>query len=96
MSSQQECSREAREANGPRAPTQRRMISAMIASAPEGHTCDELEVLLQLPHQTASARIRELAASAEIHTQGKRKTRRGRNACVWFPLFRQIYLEEIT
>lgn len=49
-----------------------------------GLTCDEVETLLNLSHQTASARIRGLRSGGWIRDSGKRrKTRRGRSAVVW-------------
>lgn len=50
-----------------------------------GATCDEVEAALDLRHQTASARIRELFLQGKIYDSGqKRKTRSGRSAVVWF------------
>lgn len=47
-------------------------------------TCDEVEVALGLRHQTASARVRELALMNKIVNSGKRrKTGSGRLAIVW-------------
>jgi len=47
-------------------------------------TCDELECMTGLPHQTASARIRELFQRGMVQDSGeKRQTRSGRNAIVW-------------
>ena len=54
-----------------------------IASLVGGATCDEIEAALNLRHQTASARIRELALAKRIKAKGTRKTRSGRNADVW-------------
>jgi predicted transcriptional regulator len=49
-----------------------------------GHTCDEIEELLSMRHQTASARIRELELMGSIiKTERKRPTRSGRNARVY-------------
>ena len=49
-------------------------------------TCDEIEVELAMRHQTASARIRELALAGHIYDDGqRRKTRSGRFAVVWHP-----------
>lgn len=49
-----------------------------------GSTCDEVEVDLDMIHQTASARIRELFLFGEIEKAGeRRKTRRNRNAEVY-------------
>lgn len=47
-------------------------------------TCDEIEVALGMRHQTASARIRELALLGRIVDSGiRRQTRSGRFAVVW-------------
>jgi predicted transcriptional regulator len=51
---------------------------------PEGATCDEVEEALGLRHQTASARINELAHRFQrIAPHGTRATRSGRKATVW-------------
>jgi len=53
-------------------------------SCPRGLTCDEIEVALGLAHQTASARVRELAQAKEITDSGRRRpTRTGRKAVVY-------------
>lgn len=49
-----------------------------------GLTCDEVERSLGLRHQTASARIRDLALRSHIVDSGERRvTRSGRKAVVW-------------
>ena len=49
-----------------------------------GSTDDELEVTLHLLHQTASSARRWLVMAGLIaETDGRRKTRTGRNAVVW-------------
>ena len=49
-----------------------------------GATCDEVEQLLGLRHQTCSARIWELhRKELLVRTSTKRKTRSGRNAFVY-------------
>ncbi len=49
-----------------------------------GSTCDEIELALNMRHQTASARVRELALTGRIRDSGnRRKTRSGRQAVVW-------------
>jgi len=49
-----------------------------------GATCDEVEVALELRHQTASARVRELALGGLIFDTGRRRqTRSGRAARVY-------------
>ena len=49
-----------------------------------GATCDEVEWVSGLRHQTASARVYELRKRSRIVDSGRRrKTRSGRNAIVW-------------
>lgn len=49
-----------------------------------GHTCDEVEVLTGLTHQTASARFNDLQRLGRIVDSGERRlTRRKRRAIVW-------------
>ena len=49
-----------------------------------GATCDDVEVALDMKHQTASARLRELAQEERIVDSGRRgKTRSGRSAVIW-------------
>jgi hypothetical protein len=65
-------------------------VRAFIASrTTEGATCDEVEVALNLSHQTASARMRGLKVMGEIvETKRTRPTRRGRPAAVHtLPMF---------
>jgi hypothetical protein len=63
-----------------------------IRNSPNGMTCDEAEVALGMPHQTCSARFRDLAKSEPpfiVKKKGfdgsdlKRDTRSGRAAFVW-------------
>lgn len=50
----------------------------------QGATCDEVEVRLAMRHQTASARVRELALRDRVVDSGtRRRTRSGRTAIVW-------------
>lgn len=59
-------------------------IEVRIGRTKEGLTCDEVEVQLDLRHQTASARIRELRSEGRIYDTGERRpTRSGRPAIVW-------------
>jgi len=52
----------------------------------EGTTCDDVERITGLTHQTASARVNELAADGEITPNGQRKTRSGKPAAAyWLP-----------
>ena len=49
-----------------------------------GATCDEVEQMYCMRHQTASARIRELFLAGKIVDSGERRaTRSGRSAVVW-------------
>ncbi len=49
-----------------------------------GLTCDQVEVVLNLIHQTASAEIRHLVQAGLLVDSGaKRKTRTGCKATVW-------------
>lgn len=60
-------------------------ILALITDhAERGATCDEVEVLLNLSHQTCSARFWDLHKRDFIGDSGKRRrTRSDRNAVVW-------------
>ena len=52
----------------------------------EGSTCDEVEVVLNLRHQTASCFIRFMTQEGVLKDSGsKRLTRSGRTAIVWIP-----------
>lgn len=67
----------------PRAGSDARRILGLIRLH-GGLTCDEVEVLTNLPHQTASARIRGLRSGGWITDGGRRRlTQRGRSAVVW-------------
>ena len=63
----------------------RQMVFAVIVAAGDaGRTDDEIEVQTGLPHQTASARRRELVLAGRISDTGlRRTTRSGRKAAVW-------------
>jgi len=63
----------------------RRLVFQTITRAgSEGHTDDELEVLLCLRHQSVSARRRELVVAEKLEDSGRRRTTRsGRTAIVW-------------
>jgi hypothetical protein len=55
-----------------------------FVEAPGGATCDEVECLSRLPHQTASARLKGLRDKGLIKFSGaKRPTRTGRAAMVY-------------
>lgn len=60
------------------------ILELVRGAGANGHTCDEVEVKLDLTHQTASARVHDLMRAGEIVLAGfKRPTRSGRNATVW-------------
>lgn len=67
------------------APTMRKRVFDAIRDADsKGMTDDELEVALDMTHQSASARRRELVKSGDVIDSGKtRETRSGRSAIVW-------------
>lgn len=57
---------------------------AIAAKGDHGATCDEIEVATGLSHQTASARVHELAKLGGIEDSGRRRpTRSGRKAAVY-------------
>ena len=57
-------------------------VYGSIAAA--GKTCDEIEALLGLSHQTVSARVRDLVKADRVYDTGERRaTRSGRKAIVW-------------
>lgn len=71
-----------------------KVLAAVVAAGSAGMTCDEIEVALGLRHQTASARVRELAKAGAIRSAWQagppnlrhkktRLTRSGRSAQVW-------------
>lgn len=70
---------------------QNMVLDVVLAKGTEGATCDEVEVTLEMPHQTASARINELKENdvetgrpQMLYDSGKRrKTRHGQLATVW-------------
>lgn len=65
--------------------TLRGAIYSFIAGSPRGATCDEIEVALNLRHQTASARLRELQLSGWVLTNKDiRRTRSARWAHVYY------------
>ena len=61
-----------------------RVFAHVQEQGARGATCDEIEEALDLKHQTASARVRELALRGDLEDSGKRRdTRSGRKAVVW-------------
>lgn len=69
-----------------------RQVRSAVADATNGLTCSEIEELLDMKHQTASARLRDLQKAGFIEWKinpetGKhytRKTSSGRNGKVYF------------
>ena len=87
-----ETSAAAAESIKPHVNTLCRRVLDCIASMPAGLTCDQAECILNLSHQTCSARFRDLASSQppsiqklvlEDGSYAKRKTRSGRSAFVY-------------
>jgi hypothetical protein len=61
-----------------------RVLRAIASGGASGFTCDEVEVLTGMAHQTCSARVNELMRKGRIVDTGqRRKTRSGRKAVVW-------------
>lgn len=61
----------------------RRKVYNLIGSS-RGLTCDEVEAITNLRHQTASARIRELVLQGRLYdSKERRATRSGRMAAVY-------------
>lgn len=80
---ERDTSRAAAEAIEPSAGSLRGMVLDLIRYRGNA-TDDEIESELDLRHQTASARRRELVLGGLIFDSGlRRKTRSGRNAIVW-------------
>jgi hypothetical protein len=64
-----------------------RVYAFVKAQGACGATCDEVEAALGLSHQSASARLRELALKDRVvDSCGRRLTRLGRKAIVWYSL----------
>jgi len=78
-------SREAAVSIAPDSNRLRALVLGFIAkNGRRGATCSEVEEALSMRHQTASARMRELALADRIVDTGlRRKTTSGRNAAVW-------------
>lgn len=61
-----------------------RVLAHLVEVGDDGATCDEVEQALELSHQTASARLRELVLKGRAEDSGQRRTTRsGRKAAVW-------------
>lgn len=65
--------------------SKRRAIYGLIKTREvEGATCDEIEVALELRHQSASSLIRSMTKDDLLYaTTERRMTRSGRKAIVW-------------
>lgn len=62
----------------------RAQIVEAVNTFEQGLTCDEIEVLFDMKHQTASARCRDLVKAEKIIDSGERRlTRSGRAAIVY-------------
>ena len=62
-------------------------VLSVIRSGPDGRTDDEVEVITELSHQSASARRRGLVLKGLVKDSGtRRKTRSGRTAVVWIAI----------
>jgi hypothetical protein len=60
-----------------------KVVSFVKGCGYQGATSDEVEQELDMPHQTASARMTEALAKNELRRNGeRRKTRSGRSAAV--------------
>ena len=60
------------------------ILSHLTIMRDVGATCDQIERALGLRHQTASARLRELAMQRRIVDSGERRiASSGRKAAVW-------------
>jgi hypothetical protein len=61
-----------------------RVLETISACKYQGATCDEVEQILRMTHQTCSARFNDLAGEGKIvRTEKRRKTRSSRPAGVY-------------
>lgn len=60
-----------------------KLYTLIESSGAHGLSCDEVEAITELSHQTASPRINELAKAGRIVSTEKRLTRSGRKANIW-------------
>lgn len=81
---QSETSKQAAEEIHLSAKSLRELVFKFIEKHSLGATCDEVEVALNLRHQTASARITELRLASRLVARGTRPTRSGRRADILF------------
>ena len=88
-----ETSRDAAESIKPHVNAMAAKVLKCISQMPQGLTCEQVEQILGMKHQTASARIRDLATCEpplivigvdEDHKIIRRKTSGGRTARVYF------------
>ena len=80
----QETSLQARRSQEDKASTDCMAVYNRLRKYPRGATCDRLEQVLGMSHQTTSARINDLARRGKIVDSGRReKTRTGRPAICW-------------
>lgn len=80
----QETSLQAHKSQKDKAPLDRVAILARLRKYRTGTTCDKLEQVLNMSHQTTSARINDLVRMGKIVDSGRRaKTRTGRLAICW-------------
>lgn len=80
----QETSLNAHASQKDKAPSDCATILARIRKYRTGTTCDKLEQVLGMSHQTTSARINDLVRKGRIRDSGRReKTRTGRLAICW-------------
>ena len=80
----QETSLQAHKSQKDKAPSDCATILTWIRKYRTGTTCDKLEQVLNMSHQTTSARINDLVRKGRIRDSGRReKTRTGRLAICW-------------
>lgn len=61
---------------------QKAVLACIKSAGMIGVSCEQIEQMLGLSHQTASARVSELKRKGLIRVQGHRKTKSGSNAGV--------------
>ena len=60
------------------------IVFDVIALHPEGIIAEDIEIYLGAPHQSVSARVRDLVIDKRVHDSGKRgTTSSGRSAIMW-------------
>lgn len=72
---------------GPYRDDMARVLACVLDAGPEGRTCEEVETLLAMKHQSASSKLNRLHARTSpppIRDSGRtRRTSSGRPAVVW-------------